>query len=438
MDSELKENYVKLGVFDIDGLMRGKYINKSKINNNIDFCSVILGWDINDQVYDQCDYTGWHTGYHDASLNILTDTRKFLPDEQIDFYLCEFAGDANEVCPRSVLKNILAKYKDCNLTPQVGFEYEFFLFDETPLSIRQKKYQDLTPISPGNCGYSVLRSNQYYQFYHQLLKYCHELNIPIEGIHTETGPGVIEAAIKYSDALSAADNAGLFKTFTKSIAHKFNYLATFMARWNNNLPGQSGHLHISLLDNQNTNIFYDDSNKYNISKTMSHFMAGQQRLMPELLALIAPTINSYTRLVPGYWAPTHATIGIDNRTCALRVIPRTEKSHRLEYRVTGAEVNPYIALSVALASGLWGIEQELEPIGIVQGNAYDAKNISPDLEQFSSSLAESVNKLKSSTIAKDLFGEKFINHFCSSREWEIKQYNKQVTNWQLERYFELI
>lgn len=438
MDDSFSSNFVKLGVFDIDGVLRGKYINKLKLKSHIDFCSVILGWDINDQVYDKCDFTGWHTGYNDSKLKILEETKRYLPDERIDFYLCEFDNEASNLCPRSILKRIINKAHNMNLKPLAGFEYEFFMFNETPASIKEKQYQNLIPLSPGNCGYSVLRSNQYQDFYHSLLSYLAKVNIPIEGIHTETGPGVIEAAIKYSDALTAADNAGLFKLFTKSIAHQFNYLACFMAKWSNTVPGQSGHIHLSLTDSENKPLFYNSANPNNISDTMRHFIAGQQHLMPELLALIAPTINSYTRLVPGFWAPTHATIGIDNRTCALRVIPGSESSQRVEYRVTGAETNPYIALAVALASGLYGIEQKLEPISIIEGNAYAKENISSDLQPLAHNLSDSVVKLRKSEIASELFGKDFIEHFCLSREWEIKQYNKAVTNWQLERYFELI
>lgn len=431
-------DYVKLGVFDVDGLLRGKYISKQKISTTIDFCSVIFGWDINDQVYDDCKLTGWHTGFHDSKINIIESSRKTLPDENIDFYLCEFASSSSAACPRNVLKNVINKANSMGINPMVGFEYEFFVFDETPVSIREKNYRDLKPLSPGNCGYSVLRSNQYNEFYHSLLDYFTKIEIPIEGIHTETGPGVIEAAIRYSDALTAADNAGLFKVFTKSIAHKFNLIASFMARWSNQHPGQSGHIHISLQDHNNKPLFYDGGNDYNISETMRHFVAGQQILMPELLALIAPTINSYTRLVPGFWAPTHATIGIDNRTCAIRVIPSTEQSQRVEYRVTGAETNPYLALAAALASGLYGIEHKLEPIDIVKGNAYDEKNIHHDLTPLSRNLSEANQKLRNSKLARDLLGNEFIEHFCLTRDWEVKQHEKAVTNWQLERYFELI
>lgn len=436
--SQINEDYAKLGVFDIDGLLRGKYITKQKINKPIDFCSVILGWDMHDQVYDQCNHTGWHTGYHDSKINIIESSKKTLPDENLDFYLCEFTGESSKVCPRGVLKNIISKAESMGFYPKAGFEYEFFVFDETPNSIRAKNYQNLTPLSPGNCGYSILRSNQYSEFYHELLSYFKQIDIPIEGIHTETGPGVIEAAIKYSDALSAADNAGLFKTFTKSCAHKFNYLATFMAKWSNDYPGQSGHIHISLTDKNNTPLFFDSANDYNMSKTMRHFVAGQQILMPEFLALIAPTINSYTRLVPGFWAPTHATLGVDNRTTAIRIIPGSEQSQRVEYRVTGAEANPYLALSVALATGLYGIENELEPIDIAKGNAYDKANIHSDLNPLSNNLASANNILKNSNLARELFGDEFIEHYCLTRDWEVEQHNKAVTNWQLERYFELI
>ena len=168
-----------------------------------------------------------------------------------------------------------------------------------------------------------------------------DMRFPLEGLHTETGPGVLEAAIQYSDALEGADRAALFKTFTKVLAERRGWMATFMAKWSRDWPGQSGHLHISLADRQGKPVFHDRTRKeHHISDEMRWFIGGQQALMPELLAMVASTVNSYTRLIPGFWAPTDATWGIDNRTCALRAIPGSPKSQRVEYRIAAADINP--------------------------------------------------------------------------------------------------
>ena len=145
--------------------------------------------------------------------------------------------------------------------------------------------------------------------------------MPIEGLHTETGPGVLEAALYYDLALEAADRAALFKTFMKVLAQRRGLMATFMAKWSNSYPGQSGHIHMSLKGKDGKAPFHDPKGPHGMSKIMQHFVAGQQALMPELLGMIAQTVNSYSRLIPGFWAPTNATWGVENRTCALRVIP---------------------------------------------------------------------------------------------------------------------
>ena len=207
--------------------------------------------------------------------------------------------------------------------------------------MREKSYRDLKNITPGFFGYSVLRSGVHADFYHELLELANKMDFEIEGLHTETGPGVLEAAIRVDDALKAADKAALFKTFTKILAQRRGWMATFMAKWSRDWPGQSGHLHASLRDiKTGKGAFYDANAQHNMSETMRWFVGGQQQLMPEILAMVACTVNSYTRLIPGFWAPTDSAWGVENRTTALRVIPGSEKSQRVEYRVAAADINP--------------------------------------------------------------------------------------------------
>jgi len=176
--------------------------------------------------------------------------------------------------------------------------------------------------------------------------------VPIEGLHTETGPGVLEAAILYSHPLEAADRAVLFKTGSKEIAHRFGIMPSFMAKWNAELPGCSGHIHQSLWDRGGKkNVFFDAKSATKMSPLFEHYVAGQLACLPELLPMFAPTVNSYKRLVEGAWAPTKANWGLDNRTTALRVIAGSPKSTRLETRVNGSDSNAYLAMAAALASG---------------------------------------------------------------------------------------
>jgi glutamine synthetase len=209
-----------------------------------------------------------------------------------------------------------------------------------------------------------------------------------------------------------------------------------MAKWSPDWPGLGGHIHLSLQDAAGTGVFHDPGKPGNMSDSMRHFVAGQQRLMPELLAMIAPTVNAFTRLIPGFWAPTDASWGVDNRTCALRVISGSEKSQRVEFRIGAADANPYIILSAALASGLWGIENKVEPEAPVQGNAYEKKF--PRRLALPRTLWEAAQALKTSKMAREWFGDAFVDHYVGSREWEEREFRKHITDWEMQRYFEII
>ncbi|HEY4367875.1 MAG TPA: hypothetical protein VGN07_11640 [Steroidobacteraceae bacterium] len=433
--------HVKVGVFDIDGIMRGKYISRAKFFSALDsgygFCDVVLGWDCQDQLYDNVQFTGWHTGYPDAPVRIVPDSCRALPFEDNGlFFLSEFADAAEQVCPRGLLKRVLERGRRMGFEVYAGLEYEVFCFDETAESVREKHYRNLKPMAPGWFGYSVIRNSVASDFYRQILSTCEAMDFGIEGLHEETGPGVIEAAITVDQALAAADKAALFKTFMKVLAQRNNLMATFMAKWSSEWPGQSGHIHLSLRDLDGKSAFYDASQPHSMSTTMRHFVGGQQALLPELLAMVAPTVNSYTRLIPGFWAPTDSTWGAENRTCALRVIPGSAKSQRVEYRVAAADANPYIILSAAIASGLWGVENRIEPEPAVTGNAYDRKF--PQQLALPRTLWESAQHLKQSKMARDWFGDVFVDHYAATREWEEREFRKHITDWELARYFEII
>ncbi|MEE4661652.1 MAG: glutamine synthetase, partial [Halieaceae bacterium] len=216
---------VKLAVTDLDGVLRGKYVSAKKFLSALDkgfgFCDVIFGWDSADELYANDSYTGWQRAFPDAWAQIDPSSCRALPLESANcaLFLADFTGHpAAEVCPRSVLKRVLERGRELGYSARVAAEFEFFLFDETPDSIREKGYRNLQPMTPGMFGYSVLRSSTHEDLYHQLLALCEQMGMPLEGLHTETGPGVLEAALEHQDALRAADNAALFKTFTKVLA----------------------------------------------------------------------------------------------------------------------------------------------------------------------------------------------------------------------------
>ena len=434
--------YVRVGLFDIDGIFRGKYINRDKFESaaekGLGFCDVVVGWDSNDQLYDNVQVTGWHTGYPDAQVRLLPETMRLLPmEDNLPLFLCEFEDKWEDVCPRGVLRSVLKRADAMGFKVSAAAEFEFFLFEETPHSVRDKGYKNLKNITPGFFGYSMLRSSVHADFYRDLLDLGRTMNFEIEGLHTETGPGVLEAAIKVDDALIAADKAALFKTYTKVLAQKRGWMASFMAKSSHEWPGQSGHLHTSIQDKiSGKGLFYDGSKPYTMSDLMRWYVGGQQALMPELLAMVACTVNSYSRLIPGFWAPTDSAWAVDNRTTALRVIQGSEKSQRVEYRVAAADINPYLALAAAIGSGLWGIENKIEPGAPMTGNAYEAKL--PKARALPRTLWDAAQRLRGSKAARDLFGAAFVSHYAGTREWEEREFRRAITDWEMQRYFEII
>ena len=434
---------VKLAVTDIDGVLRGKYISVEKflsvIEGNLGFCDVIFGWDSADVAYDNGKVTGWHSGYPDANAKLDISTFRQIPWEQdVPFFLGEFIekdGKPAFFCPRQLLKKIKGEAEKESYKATFSQEFEWFNFKETPDTLHEKDFKQLKPLTPGMFGYSILRTSLQNPFFTDLFELITKFGVPIEGLHTETGPGTYEAAITHSDILEAADRAVLFKTSVKEIAYRHGILATFMAKWNENLPGCSGHVHQSLWDeHQKQNLFFDEKAPNKMSELMKHYIAGQLYCLPYLLPMYAPTINSYKRLVEGAWAPTTLTWAIDNRTVALRALPGSKKSSRLETRVVGSDSNPYLAMSACLASGLYGIKNKLKLQDATVGNGYR------DLAHgtLPKNLHEATAKMKESPIAKELLGEKFVEHFCLTREWEWRQFAKVVTDWELKRYFEII
>ncbi len=432
---------IKIGGFDVDGVLRGKYVSLAKLRSALKkgfgFCDVIFGWDIVDAVYDNGVLTGPQTGYPDAHAVLDPTTLRSIPWEPgVASMLCEFRdekGRDHPACPRSLLRRVVDRAQKMGFSPKIGAEYEFFLFQETRDSLAEKGFRGMKPLDPGMFGYSWVRTGQDADLMRSILDGMRGFDIRIEGLHTETGPGVYEAAIQYDDALIAADQAALFKVAMKQIAHRHGLSATFMAKWNAALPGCSGHLHQSLWQGDK-NAFYDSRAQNGMSRVMRSYIAGQLELMRELTALYSPTINSYKRYVPGVWAPLVAAWGIENRTCAVRVIGTgDEKAIRLEYRQTAADMNPYIAMATSLAAGLYGIEKGLELPEETKGDPGEGgANALPR------TLSHATDLLAKSRAARQILGASFVEHYVASRRWEVKTFDRAVTDWELSRYFETV
>ncbi|MCP9234796.1 glutamine synthetase family protein [Lewinella sp. JB7] len=434
---EHSASHVKVAVTDIDGILRAKYISREKLTGTLEhgfgFCNVVFGWDGQDTVY------GNHVadaGFADASARLVPESRRTIPwENDLPFFLADFRDDegpAGAACPRSLLHRVVVKAEGMGFTARFGPEYEWFAYRETPATAARKGYRNLRPLSPGMFGYSGLRTAQQAGLMQDLFDKLAAFGIELEGLHTETGPGVLEAAIAHREAMEAADRAVLFKQGVKELAYQHGLVASFMAKPSADLPGCGGHLHQSLWRGEQ-NIFHDPGGRHGMSTVMEQYVAGQIALLPSLMPFFAPNVNSYKRYVPGSWAATRANWGIDNRTTALRVIPGGASATRLETRVPGADANPYLAIAAALAAGLYGIENELaldqDP---VRGSAYD-QTIGEPLPVH---LGGAAGAMRTPEVA-DLFGQNFVDHFLRTREWEWQRYLGAVTDWEVGRYFEL-
>ena len=455
---------VKLAIADIDGILRGKVISFDKFKaiaeKGFGFCDVVFGWDAEDQAYDNGSFTGWHTGYPDAMAVVDAGTFRRVPWEGgIPFFLADFSvggdnvggpggdgvggldvdggakGSALPVCPRNLLKKIIGQAVELGYSAYFSQEFEWFNFKAPSDEVEPRSLKDLKPLTKGMFGYSILRASQGSEYFHALFDNLKQFGVPLEGLHTETGPGVYEAAILYSDVLEAADRAVLFKTGVKEIAARHGVLPTFMAKISESLPGCSGHVHQSLWTADGSrNLFYDGDSS-GMSQIMESYIAGQLYCLPYILPMYAPTVNSYKRLVEGAWAPTTPTWAVDNRTTALRALPGGESSTRLETRVVGSDSNPYLAMAACLASGLYGVRNGMKlETPATQGSGYADKGrgVLPR------NLWEATQAMKESRLGVELFGEAFVDHFARTREWEWRQFAQVVTDWEFKRYLEII
>ncbi|RUS24282.1 hypothetical protein BC938DRAFT_473838 [Jimgerdemannia flammicorona] len=473
---------VKVAGLDIDGVLRGKILVKSKflstLKSGFGFCSVLFGWDLHDKVYTEpgVEFAAEATGYPDIIARVDLSTFRRIPwEDNVPFFLLTFYDPKSPdeplyCCPRGLLQGVLQGYKELGLEPYAGAEFEFFNFKETPETLAAKNHIAPFPLTPGMFGYSLLRPTLNQDFYYDIFDSLQKFGVQIEGWHTETapvynylfpgsltntiilaGPGVYEAAIAYTSALEAADRAALFKTSVKQLGIlRHGVVPSFMAKPHNNLPGCSGHLHFSIREvGTGQNVFAamkgkgEEQSKFadvtvEMSGMMRSFLAGVLKGLPSCMAVLAPTINSYKRLVENYWAPVTVSWGIDNRIAAVRVIAPpvcSPSATRMEVRVTGADINPHLAIATILACGLWGIHEKLTiPIAPLGHPASEGKG-----ERLARSLAEAILKMDDAgSVARKVLGDRFVNHFVKTRRHEWSAWESAVTEWEVRRYMELI
>ncbi|KAH9845888.1 putative glutamine synthetase [Teratosphaeria destructans] len=471
------DSSIKVGGTDIDGVIRGKLMSKKKFfsvaKSGFGFCSVIFGWDMHDQTYfKELKISNKENGYRDIIAEIDLSTFRRIPwENNVPFFLCSFRdpdGGSLSACPRSLLERQVAKIDKLNMGALAGAEYEFFTFrapealhpsanhsdrnSSSTATFLQKNPVDALPsLEEGMFGYSLTRPSHNQDWYYSIYDTCSKFRCDIEGWHTESGPGVYEAALEYGEIKEMADKAALFKLAVKNTSSKYGITPCFMAKPRQGLPGNSGHVHVSLCDKKTkANLFAretpDPNPQYpdiaHLSDLGRHFLAGILEGLPDIMPIVAPTINSYKRLVENFWAPVTVSWGLEHRAASIRLIaPPTAppKGTRFEVRVAGADTNAYLVLAAILALGYRGIEKKLEiPIPPL-GKGQDVGGADDKGERLAKSLKEATDRFaRKESIAREVFGDDFVDHFAGTREHEIRLWDEAVTDWEVKRYIETV
>ncbi|KAH8662608.1 putative glutamine synthetase [Xylariales sp. PMI_506] len=466
------DNKVKLAGLDVDGVLRGKIVSKKKFLSiakaGFGFCSVIFGWDMHDMTYVQeLKISNQENGYRDiVAIPDLSSFRRIPWENDVPFFLVSFFDpDTNEpisACPRGLLDVQLQRLKSKGYDAMAGAEFEFFQFKtpsppgggpnpSTAAFLRDNPPSALPPLTEGMFGYSLTRPVHNKDYYYEIYDSCAKFNCDIEGWHTESGPGVFEAALEFGQVSGMADRASLFKYAVKSIGTKYGITPCFMAKPKQGLPGNSGHTHFSVVDAKTgKNLFYRETKDENppwpdvahLSDLGRHFLAGLLDGLPYVMPLLAPNVNSYKRLVENFWAPVTVSWGLEHRAASVRLIaPPTAKpgATRFEVRVPGADTNPHYVMAAILGLGWRGVEKKLELKLPPLGKGEDVGGSADKGARLAKSLKEATDVFMSKdSVAREVFGDEFVDHFGGSRRHEIRLWDEAVTDWELRRYIETV
>jgi glutamine synthetase len=399
-------------------------------------CNYLLATDLEMATPDGYASTSWSAGYGDYIMKPDLSTLRPVPWlEGTALCLCDVLDHQTHepvpFAPRQVLKTQIARAQAIGLTPIMATELEFFLFQGTHDEIATNGFRDLKPISNYNEDYHIFQTSKEEHVMRPIRNLLRKMGIPVEGSKGEAEAGQEELNIKYAEALATADHHTLSKHGIKEIAHQHGYAATFLPKWHHTRVGSAAHVHQSLWAD-GKNAFYDPSAPLGKSKLMDHYMAGLIKYASDYTVFLAPYINSYKRFAKGTFAPTQIVWSVDNRTAAFRLCGDGTKGVRVECRTPGSDMNPYLAMAAMLAAGLKGIEEKLPLPEVYTGDAYsnDAKRHIPH------TLRDARDALLKSDMLKDAFGEETITHYARAAEWEIEEFNRVVTTYEIARGFE--
>ena len=427
-------------MIDMQGRLMGKRFHAEAFLEMADgethCCNYLLATDLEMATPDGYASTSWSAGYGDYIMKPDHSTLRHVPWlEGTALCLCDVLDHQTHApvpfAPRHVLKTQIARAQAIGLTPIMATELEFFLFQGTHDEIAANGFRDLKPISNYNEDYHIFQTSKEEHVMRPIRNLLRKMGIPVEGSKGEAEAGQEELNIKYAEALATADHHTLSKHGIKEISHQHGYAATFLPKWHHTRVGSAAHVHQSLWAD-GKNAFYDPSAPLGKSKLMDHYMAGLIKYASDYTVFLAPYINSYKRFAKGTFAPTQIVWSVDNRTAAFRLCGDGTKGVRVECRTPGSDMNPYLAMAAMLAAGLKGIEEKLPLPEVYTGDAYsnDAKRHIPQ------TLRDARDALLKSDMLKDAFGEETITHYARAAEWEIEEFNRVVTTYEIARGFE--
>ncbi|MCF8541081.1 MAG: glutamine synthetase family protein [Aurantimicrobium sp.] len=396
-------------------------------------CNYLLAVDVEMNTVDGYAMSSWDRGYGDMVMTPDMATLRLAPwlpgSALVTADLNWLDGSPVVASPRQILQAQVARLAERGLVPFVGTELEFIVFDNTFRDAWNRGYRGLTPSTDYNVDYDLLASTRLEPMLREIRNSMDGAGMYCEGVKGECNLGQQEIAFRYDTAVTTCDNHSIYKSGSKIIAERHDRSLTFMAKFNER-EGNSCHIHLSLRTEAGEAVFADKDAEHGMSAMFRHFLAGQIAAMKELSLFLAPNVNSYKRYVDGSFAPTAIAWGIDNRTCALRVVGHGH-ALRVENRVPGGDVNQYLAVAAMIAAGLHGIDNKLQLEEITEGNAYTAEKV-----RVPTNLRDAAALFSSSTIARDAFGAEVVEHYSNNARIEIAAYDAAVTDWERVRGFE--
>ena len=423
---------------DMQGRLFGKRIQAEFFldevtTHGIEGCTYLLALDMEMEPLPGYEMANWERGYGDfAIVPDLATLRRIPWLDRTALVLCDVAnhhGSPVAASPRQVLVAQYERAAEMGFTPYMASELEFYLYKESYAEAWEKGFRDLTPTIPYNLDYHVLATTMDEAYLGPIRRGMHEAGIPVEFSKGEAWKGQHEVNFRYADAVTSADRHTIYKNGVKEIAFLNEISASFMAKPSEKDIGSSCHIHSSLVGDDGKPVFVDGDGEE--TDTFRHFLGGLRAHIRELALFVAPAINSYKRYAAESWAPTSVSWGRDNRTCGFRIVGHGS-SKRVECRIPGADVNPYLGYAALLAAGLDGIKRGTDPGPELKGNAYEAAEAEP----FPSSLREAVDLWEDSDFAKSAFGEAVHEHYLNYGRLEQELFDKVVTDYERVRMFE--